>query len=152
VTHSSCSAVFSHGRAKTDDALRALADKDGYFGVYAVPFFLTDRENPDFSIFLEHLHHAIDLAGIKRVGIGSDWGLWSPDVPAELLNAIMEAARKMGFGKGMNLNIGTSVGGMKDYTEWYRITAALVEAGFSREEIEGLVGGNFLAYLKRAGL
>lgn len=152
VTHSSCKEVFPHARAKSDDAIRALAEKDGFFGVYTVPFFLTDQVNPGFDIFLRHLEHAVGLMGIERVGIGSDWGLWSPDVPMELLDAMMEAARKMGFSKGMNLTLGTSVGKIKDYTEWSKITGALVDAGYSDEEIKGLLGENFLTYLKRAGL
>jgi microsomal dipeptidase-like Zn-dependent dipeptidase len=32
-------AVAQHPRAKTDDELKALRDKDGFLGVVAVPFF-----------------------------------------------------------------------------------------------------------------
>jgi len=152
VTHSSSSVVFPHARAKSDEVIRDLAEKDGFFGVYTVPFFLTDQVNPGFDIFLRHLEHVIGLMGIERVGIGSDWGLWSPDVPKELLDAAMEAARKMGFSKGMNLTLGTSVGGMQDYTGWYRITEALIGAGYSEDQVRGLIGGNFFNYLKRAGV
>lgn len=150
VTHSSSAAVFPHARAKSDEFIRDLAERDGFFGVYTVPFFLTDQVNPGFDIFLRHLEHVIELMGIERVGIGSDWGLWSPDVPRELLDAMLEAARKMGFNQGMNLTLGTSVGGLQDYTDWYKITEALVGAGYSEEEIRGLIGENFLDYLKRA--
>jgi len=152
ISHSSCKSVFDHPRAKSDEELKKLAAADGYFGLYAVPFFLSDKRNPDFQIFIHHLRHAVDLLGPERVGIGSDWGLWSPDVPEELLEAAKEAARKMGFGKNMNLMIGTSLKGMADYTDWIRITEALVKAGFSEPQIRGFLGGNFLRFLERAGL
>jgi membrane dipeptidase len=155
ITHSSCKAVYGHFRGKSDEELRALADADGYFGLYLMPGFLTNDEGPDgsgpdFDIFLRHLEHAVKVLGPERVGIGSDWGLWSPDVPPELSQSMEEAALKMGFTREMGIAAGLSVGGMKDYREWPLITEALVEAGrWSEDKIHGFLGKNFLAYLRR---
>jgi membrane dipeptidase len=151
VSHSSCKAVHDHARAKSDDELKALSENRGYFGLYTVPFFLCDDPQPDFSIFLRHLEHVIGILGIDNVGIGSDWGLWSPDVPGELTEAAKQAAYKMGFKKDMKLSVGTSLKGMGDYREWIRITESLVLAGYGKKEIAGILGGNFLSFLRRAG-
>ena len=96
------------------------------------------------------MRHAIDIVGEGRVGIGSDWGLWSPDVPECLTQAMVDAAYRMGFKKDMNVRAGVSLKGMNDYTDWIVITEALVEAGFDDGEIKGLLGVNFLNFLKRA--
>jgi len=149
VTHSGCRAVFDSVRGKTDRELAALAEKDGYIGILTLPSFITDNPEPDFDIFIEHVRHAIDVAGIGRVGIGSDWGLWSPDVPKGLTQAMVDAAYKMGFKKEMNVRAGVSLKGMTDYTDWIVITEALVGAGFGDEQIKGLLGGNFLSFLGR---
>jgi membrane dipeptidase len=147
--------VYDHFRGKTDEELRALSDADGYFGLYLMPGFLTGDEGPDgtgpgFDILLRHLEHAVEILGPERVGIGSDWGLWSPDVPPELSQAMVDAALKMGFTKEMGIVAGVSVGGMKDYSEWPLITGALVSSGrWSDEQIRGFLGGNFLDYLRR---
>jgi len=38
ITHSGCRGVFDHPRSKTDDILRALANKGGVIGIYMMPF------------------------------------------------------------------------------------------------------------------
>ncbi|MFP4705345.1 MAG: dipeptidase [Spirochaetaceae bacterium] len=155
VTHSSCRAVYDHFRGKSDEELRAVAEADGYFGLYLMPAFLTDEEGPNgegpgFDPFLRHLEHAVKVLGPGRVGIGSDWGLWSPDVPSELSEAMVDAALKMGFTKEMGIAAGVSVGGMKDYSQWSMIIDALLRSGeWSEEEIRGFLGANFLSYLRR---
>lgn len=150
ITHSACKSVFNHARGKTDRELAALAEKDGYIGILTVPAFLSANPNPGFDVFIAHLRHAIDIAGIARVGIGTDWGLWSPDVPKGLTQAMLDAAYKMGFQKEMNLSAGISLQGMNDYTDWPVITKALVDAGFEDGEIRALLGGNFLSFFRRA--
>ena len=150
ISHSSCKSVWNHARAKSNEELHALSECKGFFGLDTVPFFLTGDDDPDFSIFIKHLEHAIGIMGIDNVGVASDWGLWSPDIPPELVEASKAAAYKMGFSKDMKLSVGTSLRGMDDYTDWIRITEALVLAGFSKDQIAGILGGNYLGFLGRA--
>jgi len=124
ITHSACKAVFDHARGKTDQELIALKERDGYIGILMVPVFITDNPDPGFDVFLKHLRHAIDIVGIGRVGIGTDWGLWSPDVPKGLTQAMVDAAYKMGFKKEMKLRAGIGLRGMYDYSDWVVITEA----------------------------
>ena len=79
-THSSCRALCSHRRNLTDDMLRALGEKDGYVGVNFYPYFLTDAYDParpstfpGVKEVVDHIDHAVRLAGIDHVGIGSDF-------------------------------------------------------------------------------
>ncbi len=150
ISHSSCKSVYNHARAKSDEELQALSECKGFFGLYTVPFFLADEDDPDFSIFIRHLEHAIGIMGIDNVGVASDWGLWSPDIPPELVEASKAAAYKMGFSKDMKLTVGTSLKAMNDYTDWIRITEALVQAGFTGDHLAGILGGNYLRFLGRA--
>jgi len=151
VTHSSCKSVFTHDRAKTDEEIKALAENNGFFGVLLVPSFLSANPRPDFDIVIKHLRHAISIMGIDRVGIGSDWGLWSPDVPEELTEAMIQSAIKnLGLSKKMNLVAGVAPGEMKDYSDMYMVTEALVGAGFSDEQIKQIIGENFMDFWKRA--
>ncbi|WP_144389538.1 membrane dipeptidase [Pigmentiphaga sp. NML080357] len=45
--------------------------------------------------------------------------------------------------------IGASPAGFQAWTEWPRITAALLHAGFSEETVRGLIGGNWLRFMDR---
>ncbi len=79
-THSSCRALCSHRRNLTDEMLKALGEKDGYVGINFYPYFLSDSFDPakpstfpGVKEIVDHIDHAVRLAGIDHVGIGSDF-------------------------------------------------------------------------------
>lgn len=78
-THSCCRALCSHRRNLTDEMLRALGEKDGYVGINFYPYFLSDAYDPDkpwrpgVKEIVDHIDHAVAIAGIDHVGIGSDF-------------------------------------------------------------------------------
>ena len=79
-THSSCRALCSHRRNLTDDMLKALGEKDGYVGINFYPYFLSDAYDParkstwpGVQEIVDHIDHAVRMAGIDHVGIGSDF-------------------------------------------------------------------------------
>lgn len=153
VSHSACKSVFPHDRGKSDEEIKALAEREGFFGVLFVPSFIGTDPEPPFDVVIDHLRRAADMLGVERVGIGSDWGVWSPDVPAELREDIIESAvTNLGMSRGMNLSAGKAPGGMKDYGDMHLLTEALWNAGFTSEEIKGIVGENFLRFWLRVSL
>ena len=78
-THSSCRALCGHRRNLTDEMLRALGEKEGYVGINFYPYFLSDQYEegkawrPGVKEIVDHIDHAVRLAGIDHVGIGSDF-------------------------------------------------------------------------------
>ena len=71
-THSCCCALCDHPRNLHDEQLAALAEKGGVVGITFVPFFIA-VQNPTLSDLLDHLDHAVSVAGIDHVGLGSDF-------------------------------------------------------------------------------
>ena len=71
-THSCCRALCDHPRNLRDDQLRALAEKGGVVAITFVPDFI-DAHNPTFDGLLDHIEHAVAVAGIDHVGLGSDF-------------------------------------------------------------------------------
>ena len=71
-THSCCRALCDHPRNLGDEQLRALAEKGGVVAITFVPDFI-DAHNPTFSGLLNHIEHAVAVAGIDHVGLGSDF-------------------------------------------------------------------------------
>ena len=71
-THSCCRALCDHPRNLRDDQLRALAEKGGVVAITFVPDFI-DAHNPTFRGLLDHIEHAVAVAGIDHVGLGSDF-------------------------------------------------------------------------------
>lgn len=71
-SHACCRALCDHPRNLTDEQLRALAQAGGVVGITFVPFFVDDNQ-PTFGRLIDHIEHAIDVAGVDHVGIGSDF-------------------------------------------------------------------------------
>lgn len=150
ITHASCMAVAEHPRAKTDDQLRALRDRDGYIGILCVPFFIRPEGGADLDMFIRHVAHAADIVGVERVGIGTDWGGWSPDFPAEIQALARAKLAKLGFDKKELPEFGEIIPELDGWEAWPRITAGLMAYGFSDNEVRGLIGGNWLSFMRRS--
>ena len=72
-SHTGCRAVYDHPRSKTDEALRVLAEKGGVACIYILPFFISGKPmEAGLGDVLDHIDHAVELMGVKHVGIGSD--------------------------------------------------------------------------------
>jgi membrane dipeptidase len=72
VSHTACMAVHTNRRNTTDANLRALADKGGVVGICQMRPFLTTKKRDNLHAYFDHLVHAIKVAGVEHVAIGSD--------------------------------------------------------------------------------
>ena len=71
-SHSCCRALCPHPRNLTDEQLRAVGQQGGAVGITFVPLFIKGQ-NPALADLLDHIDHAVQLAGIDHVGLGSDF-------------------------------------------------------------------------------
>lgn len=74
LTHTGCSALFSHPRNKDDATLRLCAERGGVVGIYLMPF-LNASGPPAAADVVRHVEHALQVCGEDHVGIGSDQGI-----------------------------------------------------------------------------
>jgi membrane dipeptidase len=72
VSHTACQAVHPHRRNTTDENLRALAARGGVVGICQMRPFLTRKKADNLHAYFDHLLHAIKVAGIEHVCVGSD--------------------------------------------------------------------------------
>ncbi len=162
LSHSGARAVFAHPRNLDDARLRRLAASGGVIQIsaysdYMIPkvsnpqrdaalaelrragagnptpaqrgaqrqkFAEINRKYPParatFDDFMRHVLHAIEVAGVDHVGIGIDF------------------------------DGGGGVTGLEDVSDYPKITAALLKAGYSREDIARIWSGNVLRILALA--
>lgn len=117
-THSSCRALVDHDRNLTDDQLRALAKNGGVVQICLVDLFLNkDPKKASLTDALNHIDHAVKIAGIDHVGIGSDF------------------------------DGGGGLIGCNGANDLINITVGLMERGYSDDDIAKIWGGNFLRVL-----
>jgi len=94
VTHAGCKAVFDHPRNKSDEELRALADRGGVIGIFQINPYLGPRERNNLDTVVAHIDHALKIAGTDHVGIGSDREHRTiPDTPEEKQKLIDELSK-----------------------------------------------------------
>ncbi len=150
ISHAACAALHDHPRNKTDDILRALAARGGYIGICAVPAFLSDprERRPSLSIMIEHIVHAMDLAGTGNVGIGTDWGV--ARTPEPVLRRLRAEARSRGFREEHNFDFADKTEGFEQWSAGFpRITQALLNALIPEHTIKRVLGGNFCDFYAR---
>ncbi len=106
-------------RNADDDMLKAVAEKGGLIAIYSIDYVL--GAGPEsFHTWYRHLEHAISVAGSDHVAIGTDRTFFPGWQPAAL-----------------------------DWTNWPYWTVGLVCKGHSDEEIQKIIGGNFLRYTRQ---
>ena len=140
-SHSCCRAICDHHRNLTDDQLHMIADVNGVVGICFYPGFLdmeyrraldryqeesdgddwmgelSEDRRPEVGLekLLAHIEHAVDVAGVDHVGLGSDFD-----------------------------GIQVLPNGMDDCSDYPIIAEGLRERGFSEKEIAKVMGQNFL--------
>jgi membrane dipeptidase len=72
VSHTACMAVHQNRRNTTDENLRALAERGGVVGVCQMRPFLTPKKADNLHAYFDHILHAIKVAGVEHVCVGSD--------------------------------------------------------------------------------
>ena len=79
-THTGVCGSRKHWRNLDDRQLKAIADRGGVIGIIFAANFLKRKSGPrDANMIVEHIEHAINVAGEDAVALGSDFdGLISP--------------------------------------------------------------------------
>ena len=132
-SHSSLRSISGHPRNMTDDMIRALGGKGGVIMINYSRSFLSDelyqaglknvppaqRPTVSWEKIVEHIDHAVKLVGATHVGLGSDFD-------------------------------GTTVpDGMDDVSMLPKITAALLDKGYSEQDVKNILGENILRLLEK---
>ncbi len=74
-SHSNCFDICQHPRNLSDEQLLALKSVDGIIGIVGYDQFVRDEghQSSDLvSLYLEHIHHAVEIMGIDHVSVATD--------------------------------------------------------------------------------
>ncbi len=126
-SHSNCRALCDHPRNLTDEQLAAVAETGGVVGVMAVADFVAP-DDPTLEDVLDHVEHAVEVAGVEHVGFGFDFfeylapyrAGWDPADPP----------------------FGGTAAGLGGDAAVAAVPAALRERGFDDDEVAALCRGN----------
>jgi len=146
ITHAGCRALYPTLRNKPDEHIRAIAEKGGIFGVYNMSLWLTDRSTTSIDDVLNHIDHAVKIAGIEHVAFGSDGPVLEDHTPeAEVLAGHQSyAKRNLGMPGAEKIPSHVHVGELNSSQRLLRLAEALAKRGYKDDAIEKIIGGNFV--------
>lgn len=114
-SHSGVAALRNHYRNLTDAQIRSIAQRGGVIGVVFYPTFLVSSGTARLENVLQHIDYIKNLVGIDYVALGSDFD-----------------------------GIETTPVGLEDVTKFPAITEALLQRGYSRQDVRKILGENFM--------
>jgi membrane dipeptidase len=119
ITHSNCKALAPGvARCKPDEAIIAAARKGGVIGLTGVRHFVRAKDPVTLDDALDHFDHAVKIAGIEHVGLGSDTDL---------------------DGRGAS----SDISGLNRVDRVFELTEGLIRRRYTDEHIGLILGGNF---------
>jgi membrane dipeptidase len=137
VSHTNARRYYDIERNISDEQIKMIGERRGVIGVNAV--LVSPRaEDATLDRYVDHIEHIADLIGIAGVGIGFDffeflYRRWSESEKREL------AAK---------LTTPHFIPDLTNHSHARNLTRKLIERGFSDDDIEKILRGNWMRILK----
>ena len=143
-THTMCKAVYDHVRAKSDDLLKALADRGGVVGIATLGYFIGPTPETSFDDYLRHVDHAVKVAGIDHVGLASDYSIRG--IEAAHTRESWYVPRLSGFKPVYRVRWPPWIKELDPPERFRNIAHGLGKRGYTSAQIEKILGGNWARY------
>jgi membrane dipeptidase len=153
-SHTTCRSIKDHVRGKTDGEMMTIAEKGGYIGICQTTPYLGGKRT--LKEFLDHVEYAVELVGIDHVGIGTN-NRYRPFNPSKTNTLVKQMWQSPDSGIDWWLgrrapisttNIDETQTGSLTWINWPYFTVGLVTRGYSDDEIQKIIGGNFLRIIE----
>jgi membrane dipeptidase len=144
-THTMCKAVHDHVRAKSDELLRAIAGKGGMLGIATLGYFVSPLPDASLEDYLNHVDHAVKVAGVDHVGIASDYSLRG--IEATATRESWYVPRLSSFKPVYNVRWPPWIPELDPPERFRRIAHGLSRRGYRADALEKILGGNWSRYL-----
>jgi membrane dipeptidase len=151
INHTGCRALTDLPRNKTDEELRAVAQKGGFVGVFFMPF-LNRSGHAGAEDVVAHLEHAVQVCGEDHVGIGTDGDVTGIDdlgaYRSRLAQEVADRA-KAGIGAtGERADTYPFVVDLRGVEQFRKLARLLKARGWRQGLIDKVLGLNFVAFAR----
>jgi len=163
LSHSGCKAVNDNPRNIDDAHLKALAADGGVIQINSLSSYLIPTpKNPERDAAMAALMkkaNAGDLTPAQQQALGVEYAAIEAKYPQpkatfdDFMKHMLHALKVAGVdhvGVGADMDGGGGVVGMEDITGYPKITAALLKAGYTKDDVAKIWGGNVLRVMRQA--
>jgi membrane dipeptidase len=150
ITHAGCYALCPTARNKSDEEIRALADKGGVMGIFNMSLWLTKAPATSLNDVVDHIDHVVNIAGVEHVCFGSDGPVLMSGVPQEkALQGMQEYyKRNAGLPGAEWLPLHTTIKDLNTPRRLATLADGLARRGYHADAIDKIIGGNFARLLR----
>ncbi len=142
VSHAGCRALLETPRNVSDDQLRAIAERGGVLGLMALPL-VVDPDEPTIDRFVDHLDHAVSVAGIDAVALGGDF-IRQLQGSGALYGEVMHGLVPPGH------SLDEGIEGLEGPEDYPTLVAALERRGYAGDDLERILWRNLVRVVRRA--
>tara|TARA_A100001011_G_scaffold398925_1_gene505219 strand:+ start:1506 stop:2474 length:969 start_codon:yes stop_codon:yes gene_type:complete len=149
ITHANPSFWHAAIRNKSNKLLKTLSESGGMLGLSLYAHHLKDNTQCTLDSFCEMVAKAVDLMGVKNIGIGSDLCLNQPDSVVEWMrNGTWSNSKNFGEGSKKKPGFPKQPSWFIDARGFKNIEEGLKKIGFHKEEVDGILGNNWFNFYK----
>ena len=145
ITHANPLSWCDTQRNKSDKVLKVLAESGGMLGFSLYPNHLKDGSETTLDSFCDMVARTVDLMGTEHIGIGSDLVQGQPDGIISWMRSGKWTRQPQD-----RLTWPVPTKWFKDNRDFPGIAGALLGKGFVKEEVEKIMGGNWLRFIETA--
>lgn len=148
--HSMCEALYKdHPRAKTDEQIKAMADKGGIIGIICLGYMIGPELGTKTTLetYVDHIDHAVKIAGIDHVGVAADFAVQG----LEATGATREnwyVPRLTRFKSSYKVQWPPWIPELDKPDRYLQVAKVLDKRGYSTGDIEKILGLNWLRYYR----
>ena len=150
INHSMCEALHkNHPRAKTDEQIRAMANKGGVIGIICLGYMIGPNLGTETTLetYVDHIDYAVNIGGIDHVGVAADFAIQGLKATGATRENWYEP-RLTRFKPSYKVQWPPWIPEL-DTTDRYRHVAKLLDKrGYSTGDIEKILGLNWLRYFR----
>ena len=148
INHSMCEALHrNHPRAKTDEQIRAMAEKGGIMGIICLGYMIGPKLGIETTLetYVDHIDHAVKVGGIDHVGLASDFAIQG----LEATGATREnwyVPRLTRFKPSYKVQWPPWIPELDTPDRFRHVARLLDKRGYSTGDIEKILGQNWLRF------
>ena len=150
INHSMCEALHkNHPRAKTDKQLRSMSEKGGVIGIICLGYMIGPKLGIEttFQTYLDHIEHAINVAGTDHVGVAADFAIQGIKANGATKENWYLPRLKV-FKPSYKVQWPPWIPELDLPTRYLNVAEGLKKRGYKLNDIEKILGLNWLRYYK----
>jgi len=149
ITHANPSFWHPAKRNKSNELLKILSDNKGMLGLSLYPHHLKDGTDCSLESFCEMTYKTAEIMGAEKIGIGSDLCLNQPDTIVEWMrNGTWTKSKNFGEGSKNKPGFPKQPDWFLDARGFNNLEVGLKKVGFSKIEVNGILGNNWYNFYK----